>query len=68
MPARSPQPRRKLTTCSFCRRTNRQTGRHLEGPWRLWGGRAYICADCVDRSSQWVAQARAAGALRPARA
>jgi hypothetical protein len=53
--------RRKVTTCSFCRRTNRETGRQMEGPWRVWGGRAYICAICVERCVKLVAQARAAG-------
>jgi hypothetical protein len=41
-----PMPRRKLTACSYCGRTNRETGPQVEGPWKLLRGRAYICARC----------------------
>ena len=35
----------------------------MEGPWRLWGGRAYLCAVCVDRCVELVAEGRAAGTI-----
>ncbi|MBC8105377.1 MAG: hypothetical protein H7Z14_02210 [Anaerolineae bacterium] len=36
--------RRSLTTCSYCGRTNRETGPQIEGPWKLFRGRAYMAA------------------------
>jgi hypothetical protein len=65
MTPKSSPVRRKLTACSFCGRTNRETGQQMEGPWRVWGGRAYMCATCVDRCVELVGQARAAGTIPP---
>ena len=33
---------RRLTTCSFCGKSNQQTGAHAEGPHNV-----YICEECA---------------------
>jgi hypothetical protein len=49
----APSPlRRELTHCSFCGKSNRQTGRQVEGP-----AGAYICSTCVDVAAKLLAQA-----------
>jgi hypothetical protein len=63
---RQPLPRRSLTTCSYCGRTNRETGPQIEGPWKWLQGRAYICARCVDVAAGIVKQGREQGVIPPA--
>lgn len=53
---------RKLTICSYCGRSNRETGRQIEGPrWFFW--RPYICATCVDAAAELVRQGRREGSI-----
>jgi hypothetical protein len=61
-----PASRRSLTTCSYCGRTNRETGPQIEGPWKLLRGRAYMCARCVDVAADIVKQGRERGVIPPA--
>jgi hypothetical protein len=57
---------RKLTHCSFCGRSNRETGPHIEGPPVRWPHRRpYICAPCVAVASKLVRKAYADGAMPP---
>jgi hypothetical protein len=55
VPTRSEQPQRAITQCSFCRRSNRETGVQVEGP-----GSVYICAACA-RNANLILETHAAG-------
>ncbi|MGA2584660.1 MAG: ClpX C4-type zinc finger protein [Tepidisphaeraceae bacterium] len=44
-----PNEKHELTHCSFCGKTNIQTGRQVEGP-----NAVYICAPCVDIAAEIV--------------
>lgn len=51
------EPKAKLiTTCSFCGRSNRETGPQVEGPRAV-----YICAICVDVAAEMIRQYRLKG-------
>jgi len=45
--------RRRLTRCSFCGRSNRETGMQVEGP-----NEVYICRRCVDVAQDIFARER----------
>ena len=53
----------RLTRCSFCGKSNRETGPHVEGP-----GDTYICAICVDVAAELVRQGRLSGSIPSKRA
>ena len=53
---------RRLTTCSFCGRTNKVAGAMVEGPMDV-----YICGDCVEIAYGILLQERARGRVWPDR-
>jgi hypothetical protein len=55
-----------MTICSFCGRTNRETGPQIEGPRKLFKGRAFMCAQCVDVAAEVVKRGRERGVIPPA--
>ena len=57
-PATPPrQGERAISICSFCSKSNQQTGVQVEGP-----GNAYICAPCVELCHTIIGRNRATAA------
>jgi hypothetical protein len=42
----------KKLRCSFCRRPDTEVAKLVAGPWRLFGGRVYLCDRCAKQAIQ----------------
>ena len=42
--------------CSFCRRPDSEVTKLVAGPWRVLGGRVYICDRCATQTIQIMEQ------------
>ena len=51
-------PERRLTTCSFCGCTNKETGPQVE-----WPNHVFQCARCVDAAAEVIRRGRASGLI-----
>jgi hypothetical protein len=52
------EPERRLTTCTFCGRSNKETGPQVE-----WPNQVYQCARCLDAAAEVIRRGRTAGLI-----